>query len=89
MPFYTFRQNNSGGFDVGFKYVIVEAPTAREANEIATEYGVYFNGVSKGRDCDCCGDRWYTVSESDADPVPSLYGEPVNENDPSILIVNT
>ena len=59
MWFY-FRQNNSGGF---YKspaiYIFVEADTAEQANEVAASIeGVYFDGVSDGLDCGCCGDRW-------------------------------
>lgn len=67
MAFYHFHQNNSGGF---YAYpaceVFVEADTAEEANAIALENALYFNGVSKDIDCDCCGDRWYRVDEHDA-----------------------
>jgi hypothetical protein len=73
--FYTFNQNNSGGFFEGPEYLIVEANSATEANSIAQEYcDVYFNGVNDGIDCDCCGDRWYPVYESDGSDVPSIYG---------------
>jgi len=86
MPFFTFRQNNSGGFFQGFETVIVEAANAAEANDVALEYGVYFDGAGS-IDCDCCGDRWYRVRDFDAEDVPSIYGQPADENDPSILIV--
>jgi hypothetical protein len=60
--FYTFFQNNSGGHFIGPHTVIVEANDAAEANEIAEEKGgVYFDGVIRGMDCECCGDRWYRV----------------------------
>lgn len=87
MPFYQFRQNNSGGSFDGFVNIIIEASTPGEANEIAPEYGIYFNGVSKGIDCDCCGDRWYRVYDHDGTDVPCVYGEPVDPNDPETLIV--
>lgn len=61
--FYEFSQNNSGGgFDVDKKVcnkVFIEAESADEANAIAQELGIYFDGVEKGIDCGCCGDRWY------------------------------
>jgi hypothetical protein len=88
MPFFTFQQNDSGGFFDGFETVIVEAANADEANDVALEYGVYFDGCYDGRDCDCCGDRWYRVHDFQADDVPSIYGQPADENDPSILIVH-
>ncbi len=68
--FFLYSQNNSGGFfdqlDNGSHDLIVEANTANEANDIATEYGIYFNGCDSGADCDCCGDRWYAQDDSDA-----------------------
>lgn len=67
MKFYIFDQNNSGGrFGLPAMYVFVEADSAKAANDIAREKGLYFNGVSYGRDCECCGDRWYACDESDA-----------------------
>ena len=60
MPIWVFTQNNSGGsFDEDMPYnAYIEAPTWYEANEIALRMGIYFEGVSMGIDCDCCGDRW-------------------------------
>ena len=61
--FYTYRQNNSYGvFDVDDNvkhYVIIEADSASGADEKAESIGLYFDGVEKGRDCPCCGDRWH------------------------------
>ena len=61
--FYTYRQNNSYGvFDVDEHvkhYVIIEADAASEADKKAENLGIYFDGVEKGRDCPCCGDRWH------------------------------
>lgn len=84
MPFFDFRQNNSGGvFDINEDdgisvVVIIEADTAEEANRKAVDIGLYFDGVYKGYDCDCCGDRWYEQS-GEGDMVPSVYGEPVQD----------
>lgn len=62
MPFYEYSQNNSGGhFHVDDKVchcVIIEARSADEADIIAQDLGIYFDGVSKDLDCSCCGDRW-------------------------------
>ena len=72
MKFYKFSQNNSGGrFYLDDKtgigvYMFIEATNANMANYLAIELGLYFNGVSDGSDCDCCGDRWYHADESDA-----------------------
>lgn len=65
MSWYHYCQNNSGGsheYDAsrGISVdVYVEADSADEANERALEIGLYFDGVDGGRDCDCCGNRWY------------------------------
>jgi hypothetical protein len=81
--FYTFNQNNSGGSFVTSdneglsEYVIIEATDANHANERAERIGLYFNGCDDGRDCYCCGDRWYTVSENDGTDEPTIYGEPI------------
>lgn len=76
MAFYTFWQNNSGGVyhedGAVEEVVIVEADTAADANVEACNIGVYFNGVEKDIDCECCGDRWSPVEEWDAYEVPSL-----------------
>jgi hypothetical protein len=46
--------------------VWVMANDSSEACMLASKYaGVYFDGVNKGKDCDCCGDRWYTVMEAE------------------------
>lgn len=62
MAFYEYTQNNSGGhFEVNDKLcdrLFIEADTFTEADSIAEDLGVYFNGVYKGIDCGCCGDRW-------------------------------
>lgn len=91
MPFFEYVQNNSGGFfdedsNVDW-YVIVEAANAGEANVLAQEVGIYFDGCDKGMDCPCCGDRWSEVW-GEGDEVPSLYGEPVDlgDSDRGIII---
>lgn len=64
MNYYKFRQNNSfGNFKGPYFMVFVQANSPEEANDIVLNYGkydvnVYFDGVHKGFDCDCCGDRW-------------------------------
>jgi len=68
--FYEFSQNNSGGsFDVDndvCRRLFIEATNAEQANRIAQDLGVYFNGCDSGMDCSCCGDRWYEADEYDA-----------------------
>ena len=83
---YCFPQHNSGGFytddvviensEQGFMVgydIYIHATTANEANEIAESCGIYFDGVEKGKDCDCCGDRWYrTVYPEDPADIEDL-----------------
>jgi hypothetical protein len=76
--FYTFTQNNSGGYFKGPEYVIVEADSASEANYIAlnhTDSPIYFNGCRTGNDCSCCGDRWSAVWEDCGTCTPEIYGD--------------
>ena len=87
--FYTFSQNNSGGSFVNSdlkgisEYVIIEALNAESANNIAEEIGIYFDGCDDGRDCSCCGDRWYSTDNNDGEEVPSIYGEPLENMEKS------
>ena len=59
---YKFRQNNSGGnFIVDDKvchFLYIETNNFSKAVSIAENLGCYWNGVEKGIDCPCCGDRW-------------------------------
>jgi len=60
LNWHSFRQNNSGGsFKNPAISIYVQATSEEEADEIAKEYGAYFDGCSTGSDCSCCGDRWY------------------------------
>lgn len=80
---YTFIQNNSYGRfhykpEEGIGYaVIVEATSAAHANERAEQIGLYFNGIRDGRDCACCGDRWYTVYTDAGEEFPMIYNTKV------------
>lgn len=69
MKYYCFNQNNTFGvFDSNDKvteHVYIQARTAKEANKKAQKIGIYFDGCEAGRDCECCGDRWYPVDEDD------------------------
>ena len=80
--FYTYHQNNSGGSyevnsDVAW-YVIIEAPDAETADALAQTKGVYFDGCESGRDCDCCGDRWYCATGAGS-LEPLVYGRQLSE----------
>jgi len=83
LKWYNFRQNNSGGsFTIMNKVdvnVIVQAHSAHEANILAEEIGIYFDGCLDGLDCGCCGDRWSTTYESGGTDKPSIYGKSVGK----------
>lgn len=64
---YTYHQNNSGGYWVGPKEIVVYADSDEEADNKAIEQGVYFDGLENGLDCDCCGPRWYRAYGPDND----------------------
>ena len=82
MPLFQFRQNNSGGQFMGPKFVVVKANDADQANQIAQDQGpVYFQGVAKGIDCDCCGDRWYPVHDGYADDIWGVNMDNPNSDD--------
>jgi hypothetical protein len=73
--FYTYSQNNSGGSFIGPYFVIVEADSARQANSIAQDHGVYYDGVEFGDDCECCGDRWEPIEkDSEGTLSPMIFG---------------
>ena len=79
--FYTYYQNNSGGFfehgeDVT-NFVIVEAGDNEAANEFAESIGIYFDGCDRRIDCTCCGDRWERQLQFDGEDEPLIYGENV------------
>lgn len=82
--FYEFQQNNSGGefhFDekAGITHsVIVKADNREHAIDRAERIGLYFDGVDAGRDCACCGDRWYEPWKDYGTDEPMFYGKPVS-----------
>ena len=81
--FFTFYQNNSHGTWTYYKYVIIEAEDADEANEmIINDKGydyVYFD--KRPGDCTCCGPRWNKVTDFDATENPTING--IDLYDPS------
>lgn len=81
MPYFTFRQNNSGGsFIKPAHNVVIEADSADDANHRAEAIGLYFDGCDDGMDCECCGDRWYAQCGNDSgSPEPMVYGRPAHE----------
>jgi len=80
LKWFNFHQNNSGGRfvadDAVDVYVIVQAHTADEANQLAQRIGIYFHGVDAGIDCECCGDRWSAIyGTEDGTDVPMVYSD--------------
>lgn len=84
MPYFHFKQNNSGGgfdFDEATgitHHVVIEASSADEADDRAESIGLYFDGVDSGRDCECCGDRWSRAWRDDGSPEPMVYSHKAN-----------
>ncbi len=82
--FFTFNQNNSGGyFVIDLKYgigeiIIIEAENSSNAIKRLYEIGENVSGFSDY--CDCCGERWsdYMNDEAGKD-VPSLYDDPIEK----------
>lgn len=89
--FFTYNQNNSGG-SFSFEdwkvtqYVIIEADNYQEANSLAEEIGLYFDGSG---DCPCCGNRWHELYSDDfGDEEPMIYGKPVDLRQPLVDWMN-
>jgi|SRR5690625_1862442 len=81
--FYTYDQNNSGGYFIVNEdvdgYVIIEAESKLEADDILSgiveDYSDY---------CDCCGERWGEhIDESES---PSIFGRPVDISEEGVII---
>lgn len=84
---YQYSQNNSGGEWMGPAFeVYIEAHSPKNADNRAQCVGVHFDGVYRGSDCECCGDRWtratytspYTPCREVPEPItltPSDYWE--------------
>lgn len=71
--FFTFTQNNSGGYniinDVVAKNLIIESENAEEAItemfDITSSYSSY---------CGCCGERWNDlIDDEDGEDKPMVY----------------
>jgi hypothetical protein len=69
MGWWRYGQNNSGGvFDKeGGDSTYIRATSASQANDIAENNGIYFDGVDDGVDCPCCGDRWSSAWGNEPD----------------------
>lgn len=44
--------------------MVIEAHDTIHANARAEEIGLYFDGIEKGWDCECCGDRCYRAYDT-------------------------
>jgi hypothetical protein len=93
MTVYGFRQNNSGGYFTkpAETIIVVDAKSEDHALEVAQKAGLYLHGVQLGRDCDCCGDRWYdmpwafdTVADAKAYAEKAQY----DDNVPAYLVTD-
>jgi hypothetical protein len=78
--FFRYHQNNTGGYyNCSYpsvaRVVIVEAKNSEEADRIAEDSGLYFDGSG---DCRCCGKRW-SQNWEDGTETPSNYGTPIEE----------
>lgn len=88
---YQFDQNNSGGsFEVDEMLchrLFIEAPNLESAIDHAESLGVYFDGVDKGWDCECCGDRWYKPWSDEGMEFPLTCGQEWNTR--KVTVYNT
>jgi len=79
--FYTFRQNNSGGYfiqnaDLGIGvFMIIEAQNKEEAITRRDKIG---EKQSNFHDfCPCCGERWSDYVDDECEEQPLIYDKPV------------
>lgn len=92
--FYLYRQNNTEGHyienNIIGKCVIIEENDIEEANIKAVSIGIYFNGVCKGVDCSCCGDRWLSEPEeyNSIDEIKNIYCFEFNFNNYPMYLYN-
>jgi hypothetical protein len=71
--FFTYTQNDSGGYLIGPEYIIIEADTKEESNEI-------FNNLELDHESrDCCSSRWYEYSASDGYEQPTIFGGEISD----------
>ena len=89
--FYTFSQNNSGGYfvkdhDAGVaEYIIIEANNADDARSRFWDIGEFVDGFRSY--CRCCGDRWSDdmIDDDDGTERPEIYGQHVRDFGPTIF----
>lgn len=82
--FYTFRQNNSGGYFSGPVLVCVECDSLEQANDQAELNGICFGMFGS---CECCGPRWSTAWDEDSlTETPTYYGGLLTDSGESWVI---
>lgn len=82
--FYTFRQNNSGGYFKGHVLVCVECDSLEDADIQAERNGICFGMFGS---CECCGPRWSTAWDEDSlTETPTNYGDPISQATDSWVI---
>lgn len=81
--FFTFNQNNSGGYFVNndeygvAEYIIIESVSAKLAWKKLVDIGDNVPGMFDY--CPCCGERWSDwIDDSDGKDEPMIFGEPIN-----------
>lgn len=80
--FYTYNQNNSGGYFVEdekhgvCETIIIEAENASSAYFKLNEIGKNVDGFWDF--CNCCGERWWDENDDDeGTETPTIYGEKI------------
>ncbi len=82
--FYTFRQNNSGGYFSGPVLVCVECDSLNQANDQAELNGICFGMFGS---CECCGPRWSPAYDQDIlTETPTFYGDLLTDSGESWVI---
>jgi hypothetical protein len=77
VAFYAYSQNNSFGVFQGPHEVYVEADSAEQADDRATNSGLVYFDPFYEVDCECCGTRWSYASEYDRlDDLPLDWRNP-------------
>lgn len=85
--FYTYRQNNSGGYYIEdaengvAEYMIVEVNSVDELEDVLSAIG---DKVDDFWDCcDCCGERWtssHWIEKEELKATPMISGCPAEEH---------
>lgn len=88
--FYTFSQNNSGGYFVEnnengvAEYVVIEAINAKDAWGKLESIGDKVNDMFNY--CPCCGERWYDSNrDEDGTDYTMIYNERIEEVEKSMF----